>query len=211
MGEEPQKEKSWKGVTVVILLLVIFLVAYSLYSGSVIKRLNMPGFEVEFAERTQGIVTEKKVAEVGEDELRERQASMESKLKDLQARLEAKGDGSSVLVADTKKVIAPAEVKEQPALSLDLSGTWRPPASDPSVYTIWQNGDALVLEQAIPPGDALAVGQGQIVGRNINITYTTFLGTTGRGTATISPDGNQITGQVTDLTTGVTTPLIISR
>lgn len=210
MSDEIQKTtKSWKGVTVVLLLLIICLTIYSLYSGNIVKKFNFIGLEVEFAERTQGIVTEKRVEEVGAGELKTRQGNLEGQLKQLQTRLEEKGEQPATLVANSKS--APVSLNETTAPAFNLSGAWEPPEDDPSTYSLWQNGDSLVLEQSLAPYGVLAVGQGQIVGRNINITYTTILGTTGRGTATISPDGNRITGQVTDLTTGVTTPLIISR
>jgi hypothetical protein len=210
MNDEVQKTaKSWKGLTVVILLLIICLTIYNLYSGNIVKKLNFIGLEVEFAERTQGIVTEKRVEEVGAGELKTRQVNLEGQLKELQARLEEKGEQPATLVANSKT--SPARVNETTAPAFNLTGTWEPLEEDPSTYSLWQNGDSLVLEQSLAPYGVLAVGQGQIVGRSINITYTTALGTTGRGTATISPDGNRITGEVTDLTTGVTSPLIISR
>ncbi len=147
-----------------------------------------------------------------EGEVKSRQAELEAKLKELQTRLDAKGEAPPTLISETRRANASAtQIEERPAQTLDLSGTWSPPADDPSFYTIEQNGNSLVIQQSLPNLGVLAAGQGQLSGRNLTISYTTVLGTTGRGNATVSADGSQITGQVTDLTTGVTSPLIISR
>lgn len=212
MGDETQAVKKGRTIPVVLLLLLLTLIAYSIYSGSIIKRLGVPGFEVEFAERSKGgIVSENKVAQVGEEELRKRQASLEEKLKGLEAQLENKSDSSGTFVTDVQSKTTDTKAEQSGAPTFDLSGKWTPQAGDVSSYTIQHNGDSIVLEQSVPLYGVLAVGQGQIVGRNVNITYTTVLGTTGKGNATISPDGKRIIGQVTDLNTGVTSPLIISR
>lgn len=212
MGDETQAGKKGRTMPFLLLLLLLTLIAYSIYSGNVIKRLGVPGFEVEFAERSKGgIVPENKVAQVDEEELRKRQASLEAKLKDLENQLEKKSDPPQTLVADVRGKTTRANAEEPDTQAFDLTGTWMPPAPDVSSYTIRHDGDTFVLEQSVPVYGVLAVGQGQLEGRNFNLTYTTVLGTIGRGNATISPDGRRITGQVTDLNTGVTSPLIISR
>jgi len=69
---------------VVVALLLIVIVGYNLYSGFAVKKIKISDiFEAEFAEKSQTVANPEQLKQVGEDELKQRQADLEKKLAEL--------------------------------------------------------------------------------------------------------------------------------
>jgi hypothetical protein len=56
-----------------------------------------------------------------------------------------------------------------------------------------------------------AVGQGQVMGRSIQLSYQTATYSQGAGELTLSPDGRSMSGYFKDLTYGTTIPITLYR
>ena len=91
----------------------------------------------------------------------------------------------------------------------DISGTWQSAAG--LSYIIGQSGSAVTIQEINAFGIVTAEGQGIIVGRDIDISYVTAVGTLGRALLTVSGDGRRITGTFEDLTVGSVIPATLFR
>ncbi|HVF28904.1 MAG TPA: hypothetical protein VM943_11725 [Pyrinomonadaceae bacterium] len=213
MSSDKPSEKSWKPANTFFALLLLALVGYNLYSGLAVKKLGLPGlFEIEFGHTASGLASEKKVEEIGDSELKSRQAKLEQQVENLQTQVATKPLEHPSATSDAaRRVISQASTAAAPAReSFNLSGSWGSD-EDGLSYVIQQSGNTLIVQETHSAFGITAAGQGQLVGQDIELSVTTVLGTTGRARLRVSDDGNRITGQVTDFTTGGVAPVSMYR
>lgn len=209
MSSDRPPEKSWKPANTFFALLLLGLVGYNFYSGLTVKKLGLPGlFEIEFGNTTGGLASEKKVEEIGDGELKSRQAKLEQQVESLQTQVAAKTPeqrGAPPVISQAGTVAAPA-----PRASLNLSGSWQSD-EDGLSYAIQQNGSTLIVQETHAAFGIIAVAEGHLVGQDIELTFTTVLGAAGRARLRVSDDGDRITGQATDFSTGAVEPVSMYR
>lgn len=92
---------------------------------------------------------------------------------------------------------------------INISGTWQGPGG--LSYIINHSGNFVTVQEISPIYGITAVGQGTINGQNIDVWYTTAIGTTGRALLKVSADGRQINGTITDQTMGISTPITLNK
>ncbi|HVF88267.1 MAG TPA: hypothetical protein VM866_11790 [Pyrinomonadaceae bacterium] len=213
MSSDKPSEKSWKPANTFFALLLLALVGYNLYSGLTVKKLGLPGlFEIEFGNAAGGLASEKRVEEIGDNELKSRQAKLEQQVEKLQTQVAAKTpeqpssapDAARRVISQTTTVAAPTRE------SFNLSGSWQSD-EDGLSYVVQQSGSTLIVQETHAAFGITAAGQGQMVGQDIELSVTTVPGTTGMARLRVSDDGNRITGQVTDFTTGGVAPVSMYR
>jgi hypothetical protein len=92
----------------------------------------------------------------------------------------------------------------------DIAGTWEG-MEDGVVYffVLAQDGNRLRLQMAIN-GQVITTGTGEINGKNVELNYA-LLGVSIVLKATLSPDGNSMTGAYTESATGEVTPVHLTR
>lgn len=134
-------------------------------------------------------------------ELTRRQAELEEKLRKMEKALEEEGKEEQ-----TPQV---QQTQEPQVQNFDISGSWQ--GSGGLSYTVYQNGNALTIREINPIFGVTAVGQGVITQQDINISYTTAIGTMGRVFLKVHDNGRQMIGTFTDLTTGVSMPAYLYR
>lgn len=213
MSSDKPLEKSWKPANTFFALLLLALVGYNLYSGLTVKKLGLPGlFEIEFGNAAGGLAGEKKVEEIGDTELKSRQAKLEQQIENLQTQVSSKAPEQPSIAADAApRIISQATTVAAPTReSFNLSGSWES-VEDGLSYVIQQSGNTLIVQETHSAFGITAAGQGQLVGQNIELSVSTVLGTTGMARLRVSDDGNRITGQVTDFTTGGVAPVSMYR
>lgn len=207
MGNENQSSGNLSAknfLWVVVALLLIVIVVYNLSSGLSVKKINISGiFEAEFAEKPASVATPAQIEKVGEDELKTRQAELEEKLKELEAQLAEKGETPVAVDPDV------FEEASEPMRLPSLAGTWS--TAQGVSYNIQQNANAMTLQEVNPIYGVTAVGQGTIVGQNVQFTITTALGTYGSAQLNLSGDGRQLNGYYSDSVTGAVVPLALFR
>ncbi|WP_298269918.1 hypothetical protein [Geobacter sp.] len=176
----------------IVLGLLIVLVGYNIYSGVAVRKIGIPGmFEVEFGDQpTRSIAGTEKIDQMSSAELKERQARLEEKLREMETRRETP---------------APQPLPE----TASFYGTWQ--STQGISYIINQNGTYITIQEISPIYGVTAVGQGTVYGREINVSYYTAAGTTGRAQLKLSGDGRQLQGGFTDLNTGASMPLTLFR
>ena len=209
-----------------ILALVLFAgaVVYSVYTGTFIKKIGIPGaFELEFGERS-GTVDLDKLDSLDEGVVEESQEKMKAELERLQRELQTEraakvsspqdeksqprqpAPQSKVSSQRVKKFAEPSPVKLP-----NLGGSWRN-VQDPQLsYTVWQEGRNVTMSENHPFYGTTSVGSGNLLGNHLEVTYTTVLGTMGRVNFRVSQDGRSLSGQYTDLTTGMSQPIELVR
>jgi hypothetical protein len=180
------------------------LIVYLVSQGGPVQQIDVPGGgSVKFGPRT--LVGPEKAEETSTPELRARQAELEEKIRRLDEQLAAReksaGTGGSGPGA--------GGVTQAPA-EMNLAGPWQG-AQGLYSFTLTQSGPALALQWFEPMRGLIAVGQGQLQGRTLNLNYTTIFGTQGVAQLQASPDGLQLTGGFQDLTTGYQGPLFLTR
>lgn len=179
------KKSLW---TVIIGVLIVIVVLYMLYPESTIKRIKIPGlFEAEFEKLTP----EDKIEQIPKAELAQRQEELKKDLSQWEMEMEKIGG------------------QQQPTALHNISGTWQ--AAGGLSYFIQQSGNIVTVQEISPVYGVTAVGQGVIVGQDIDISYTTIIGTTGRSLLTLSADGRQLTGSFRDDITGASGPIALYR
>jgi hypothetical protein len=106
----------------------------------------------------------------------------------------------------------PAEHRPQPAPEprgmLNISGTWR--TAEGLTYVLQQRGNVVTVEE-IDRGVVTSRGQGTLVGRDLDITYSRFDGSKGRAHVKVSADGKEMTGTFTNFTFGESGSLVLYR
>ncbi|MCK6561408.1 hypothetical protein HUU39_14835 [candidate division KSB1 bacterium] len=188
---------------VVVALLLIVIVGYNLYSGFAVKKIKISDiFEAEFAEKPQSVANPEQLKQVGEEELKQRQADLENKLAELEGQLRQRTPpvaGEQALLGE------PSEA----AGSNVLAGTWH--SAQGVSYLIQQNAAALTIQEINPLYGITAVGQGAIAGQSVQFSISTAAGTWGTAQLTLSADGRQLAGRYADLVTGLVVPLALHR
>lgn len=101
------------------------------------------------------------------------------------------------------------EITKPEVQYFNINGSWQGVGGQS--YIIHQSGSAVTIQEINPILGITAVGQGVIIGQDIDISYTTAIGTVGRARLRISENGQRLTGEFTDLTTGVSMPLVLYR
>ena len=135
--------------------------------------------------------------------LTRRQVELEEKLRKMEKALEGKGEEEQPLPPQVQQTQEPQIQK------FNISGGWQ--GNGGLSYTVYQNGNALTIREINPIFGITAVGQGVIIQKNIDISYTTAIGTTGRAILKVSDNGLQMIGTFTDMTTGVYMPAYLYR
>ena len=92
---------------------------------------------------------------------------------------------------------------------IDLTGQWQ--GTDGLKYSIQQAGDSLTFEGFHSMHGKASVGEGRIVGEEVDVSYRTIYGAEGDGTLEISPNRRRLSGQVTDHNTGSVLTLMLTR
>lgn len=212
MGNEASSSHSQTAknlLWVVVALLLILLILYNLYLGLTVGKIGLPGgLTVEFREKPSQMVPGNSVAQLPNNEREQRQAQLEKQLREMEEKLRNSEQRGQTTQLPQQKVEAPAQQTQ--LKEFNISGAWRGDEEGIS-YVIRQNGNAITIQEVNAIYGITAVGQGAITQQDINLSYTTALGTVGRGSLRVSDDGRQITGTFTDQTTGVTMPASLSR
>lgn len=201
----------------VVALLLVVVVGYNIYHGITVKKVNVPGvMDLEFHSpndaRSNNTVSsstspqptstdataalESQLADLERQELESRQAQLQSRLHELEQRI-------------ANNTSAPAAPAPRAVIRYDLTGSWE---SDEGVtYILSQQGNTVTLQEMNPLFGVTAVGEGRLNNNQLSITYMTALGTQGQGVLRVIDDGDELSGTITDLTTGFTQPLVIYR
>ena len=77
----------------------------------------------------------------------------------------------------------------------DISGDWQ---SGLFSYKFYQRGSSLTFEEISPVYGQTAVGEGTISGQNVSLTVQNALGVQGTLNMTLSDDGQELNGTITD-------------
>lgn len=164
--------------------------------------VNQGGFLKQLSVNPDGVTIKfDQLKDVPSQELAERQSRLEQKITDINNTLSQTSRQSSAAANDAGAVSAP--------IAVNLTGRW---SSDVGLfYLINQYDNVLSIQEFSPMYGITAVGQGQITGQLIRITYQTALNTQGNGVLNVSADGRTITGQFTDLVTGNTSSVTLFR
>lgn len=182
----------------VVLMLLVLLVGYNLFSGLVAKKIGIPGFfEVEFDKNPSGTVSGEALNDINKSELARRQAELEAKLRQMEEK--AKKDSER----------QPRQNDLQQVQYINVAGTWR--SNLGAYYNVMQNGNTIIMAEISPGYGQTAVGQGTINQRDMNINFVTAVGTNVGSRLTVSDDGLQITGSFVEPTTGISIPIMLFR
>jgi len=137
--------------------------------------------------------------EIPKGELNKRQDELE---KQLQALKEKSNDDGAPVVNNVQEASPVQNYQTQQAAVANVNGYWN--SDDGSTYTINQFGSEITIQQSSPLYGVVAVGQGNISGNTIHISFTTALYTQGTGRLQIDAGGQQIFGSFTDSASGFT-------
>jgi len=99
----------------------------------------------------------------------------------------------------------------QEGAALTVSGVWKNPSQPTLSYVFYQTGEQVVMKEvtsSILGTMVTAEGEGQLKGNQLEIFYRTALGTMGQSTATLSDDGQHLTGTFQDFSNMI--PLALS-
>jgi hypothetical protein len=93
--------------------------------------------------------------------------------------------------------------------SISLTGFWRDPQG--IVYQIDHQGNRLAIQARNPLGVIIVVGEGTVVGQNVQIFYQNyFYRSQGRANLQVSPDGRSLNGMLSDSMLGYV-PAVLFR
>jgi hypothetical protein len=191
MGEEKTlsgKNFFWYVASILLILIVV----YALYNGMVPKKMNIPGvMEIEFTRG--GLESGQKTAEMDSSELVQRQQNLMEKQRQV--------DLPSMESADKA-----LDEFEMPA---EVAGSWI--SSQGVTYAISQSGMYISLQEYYPGYGMTASGSGKFDGTTLTVNYETILGTLGRLALSISEDGNRLSGEYTDQSSGSSGTLELTR
>lgn len=149
---------------------------------------------------SEPMISEDTIENFGKEKLAQRQAELEKKLREMEKLLEREKKGEEQSSHQTQ---------EPQVQYFSIGDVWQ--GSGGVSYIVYQNGSTLTIREINPVFGVTAIGQGVIAQRDVNISYTTAIGTMGRALLKVSDDGRQITGTFTDLTTGVSMPAYLYR
>ena len=140
-----------------------------------------------------------KLQDADKAELKKRQDDLEKKFEAIKQQQMVKGKTSN----ETQE--APQQVASS---FVNIAGVWANDEGD--TYMITQTGNELSLQETNPIYGVTAVGEGIIQGRQVTLSVTTALGTTGTLQMRLSGN-NKLAGQYQDITTGITVPVSLTR
>ncbi len=135
---------------------------------------------------------EKPEVAANQDELLQKLSEMDKKLDAQQASLQS-----------SKNKSAPV------AKPVNISGEWVSGTGDG--YVFQQAGNRVTFREVNMISGITAAGEGTISGRNVNLVYTTFVGTTGSAQLQVNQDADQMSGSFTDNVSRMTQPIFLSR
>jgi hypothetical protein len=191
---------------------VAVLVVYTLWSGSALKSLTMPGgFKAEF--ERGGMNSGNPLKELSDEDIKQHQRELEQKLRDIE-------DHAGISAAGEPRVGGPradgqSESHSQAAAQNPrsgypaLTGTWM--GANSLTYVITQSGSSVTVSEVSPLYGITAVGQGIIDGGHLSASYRTALDTVGTADLDLSEDGRQLTGKFTDSYSGISIPAVLQR
>lgn len=198
-------EGRWKIIAgIAVGMLVMGIVFYSFQSGLMVSKVKVPGVELEFSERS-GMGSVAPSEEVDDPQLRENQSRLESKLAELERQLAQRQSGEGPQAADDNLYSEPVPATAAPM----IAGQWF--NSQGLTYIVQQQGSYITIQELNPLLGITAVGEGNISGHQVNVSYSTAVGTIGQATLQISDDGRAMSGQARDLLTGVTMEMQMQR
>lgn len=145
--------------------------------------------------QTQRII-EEGLSQLNQQELSQRHVELEKKLREMETKINEKERQLN-------------QTGEMQVPYVNISGTWQ--GTGGLSYIINHSGNFVTVQEVNPIYGITAVGQGTINEQNIDVWYTTAMGTTGRVILKVSADGRQITGTITDQTMGISTPIALYR
>ena len=197
MGES--NPASSKRTVTVVMIGVALLVIYTLWSGSALKSVSVPGFKAEF--ERGGMNSGKPAKEVNSDDIMQHQKELEQKVRDTEDELGGAGGQS--------QSTRPFAAQNPHAGYPQIGGTWT--GANSLTYLLIQSGNSVTVQEMSPVYGTTAFGQGIINGRHLNASYRTVLETEGTASLDLSDDGRQLTGTFTDSYSGASTPAVLQR
>ena len=187
--------------------------------GGFIVVLNQVGFFGTKSEpkkeeaKGAGIVREQQVENLGSTEVKQRQAALEAKIKQMEAQLERQRQHDAAAELRPPSGSQSAAKPKQPFSDLaQIAGTWYDPNG--AYYSITQAGTHVALQEfsnvyGVPT--VTAAGQGSVIGETAIFNVTTIFNTTGTARVQLSDDKNMLIGEYKDNVAGTTTYLRLSR
>lgn len=175
----------------VFLWVVIPLILYTVYQGFVLGEIELPGgIRMTFQKNlpTMPESVQDRYQDLSKEERDDRTEALQRQVDDLRDELNRRPSSSA---------------------SFDLSGSWR--GYGGARYQIYQNGSYFTIQELSPYGIPTAVGEGQINGRSLTLTYQTAVYTYGSGVLTISADGQSMSGYFQDNTYGTRINVTLRR
>ena len=102
----------------------------------------------------------------------------------------------------------------QKGSTLTVTGVWKNPNEPTLTYVMQQTGEQVVMKEVTTSllGTMItAEGEGQVQGNQLEIFYRTAMGTMGHSTATVSDDGQHLTGTFQDFSNMIPVALSLVR
>lgn len=198
----------WKIIAgIAIAALIAYVVYINFKAGITVRKVSVPGMmELEFADR-QGLGSVAEPGKTDESGLRENQTRLETKLAELEDRLAERG---SAPPPEPDEIASPEDSSFGGAAAAPgLQGQWFSPQG--LTYIVQQRGDYVTLQEFNPLLGITAVGEGRIRGTQLELSYSTAVGTFGQATLQLSEDGSTLWGQSRDVTTGLVMNMQLQR
>ena len=199
----------WIALSIALLMIV----GYNIYSGRTVSGIDVPGvMNVQFDQPagtrtateqsppTGAVITQAETENLKQTEIEAQQARLQAKIEELEKKLQAKNQ----ITSNNE-----ASVTEIPSSRYNLSGTWI--GVDGIRYRITQSGNEITFQEINPVLGVTIVADGEITGNQIELDYTSMLGTTGSGTLTIGGNGESLRGTFHDDVVGAATAISLSR
>lgn len=102
----------------------------------------------------------------------------------------------------------------QKGSALTVTGVWKNPSEPTLSYVLQQTGEQVMMKEvttSILGTMITAEGEGQMQGNQLEIFYRTAIGTMGHSTATVSEDGQHLTGTFQDFSNMIPVALSLVR
>jgi hypothetical protein len=200
--EVKEKKILVQSVSAVLIIVVLF----NVYSGITVSKIGIPGLiDIEFNSGNES--SDGPVAEQGSRSITEQGQNVD-RPSDLIRGSEETLSNNSGASDDSDKVYIPVQPDPvQPAL-LDLNGMWY--GEDGSEYEFVQTGGTVYFTEYGLFG-ATAQGSGSYQSNRLILEYETAFGTVGKANLNLSQNGQVLSGQANDITSGAITQLYLRR
>lgn len=232
MAEEESTKWTPKNILLLLaLLLVVVVVGFNLAQGVGVKKIDIPGFfSAEFGDLKGSGPTKPPVTEGATEQPRPAGPKPEADVsspfiplpaspgsqvsQDLAARIEQ----MEKRLAENQKAPPATDtanaqnwISESGASSaiISVAGNWQ--SEDGLSYVLVQSGGNISFQEMNPLFGATAEGGGVISGNSISLVYQTALGTNGKAVLNYHSEEDVLTGSFTDLVSGATLPIRLSR